>query len=192
MCQMFYPARLAVLYPYPDHGMPVWRVITAILVLVSISAGVFLWRRTRPYLLVGWLWYLGMLVPVIGLIQVGLQARADRHTYLPQIGLYVLLTWAAADLCAGWRHRRMVLGGSSTIILVALICCAHTQASYWRNSETLWTHTLACTSDNYMGHYELGNALLQKGSVDEAIAHFQKALQIKPDYAEVCYNLGSV
>ena len=191
MWQMIYPAGLAVLYPYPAHGLPVWEIITAILVLASVTAGVFIWRRTRPYLLVGWLWYLIMLVPVIGIVQVGLQARADRHTYLPQIGLYVLLTWGAADLCAGWRHRRVVLGGCSTIILVALIFCARTQASYWRDSESLWTHTLACTPDNYMGHYDLGNALLQKGNVDDAIAHFQRALQIKADSAEVCYDLGN-
>ncbi len=107
LCQMFYPVGLAALYPYPAHGLPVWEIITAILVLASISAGVFFWRRKHPYFVVGWLWYLGMLVPVIGLIQVGLQAQADRHTYLPQIGLYLVLTWAAADcapagVTAGW------------------------------------------------------------------------------------------
>jgi len=128
---------------------------------------------------------------MIGLIQVGTQARADRYTYLPQIGLYVLLTWAAADLCAGWRHRRGVLGGGAMIILVALLFCARAQTAYWRNSELLWTHTLACTSDNSVAHNDLGNALLQKGSVDEAIVHYQKALQIDPDYVDACYNLGN-
>jgi tetratricopeptide (TPR) repeat protein len=189
--QMFYPAGLAVFYPYPVHSLPIWRIIAAVSVLVSISAGVFFWRRTRPYLLVGWLWYLGMLVPVIRIVQVGAQARADRYTYLPQIGLYLLLTWAVAELCAGWRHRRVVLGGCATVILVALILCARAQTAYWRNSESLWTHTLACTSDNFVGHYGLGCALLKKGSVDEAIAHFQKALQIKPDYAGAHYDLGN-
>jgi Flp pilus assembly protein TadD len=132
-----------------------------------------------------------MLVPVIGLIQSGLRAHADRYTYLPQIGLYVLLTWAAAELCAGWRHRRGVLGGGSMIILMALIFCARAQTAYWRNSELLWTHTLACTSDNCVAHNDLGNALLQKGSVEEAIAHYQTALQIKPDYAVAHNNLGN-
>jgi tetratricopeptide (TPR) repeat protein len=190
ICQMFYPARLATLYSYPTQGVPVWKIIMAVLVLASISAGVFFWRRTRPYLLVGWLWYLGMLVPVIGVVQVGAQARADRYTYLPQIGLYMLLTWAAADLCAGWRHRRMVLGGLSTVILAALMFCAHTQVSYWRNSETLWTHTLACTSDNFIGQNNLGNALLRRGRMDEAIAHYRKALQIKSDYGDANFDLG--
>src|SRR5208283_2012110 len=91
----------------------------------------------------------------------------------------------------GWRHRRLVLGGCSTVILVALIFCARAQTAYWRNSESLWTHTLVCTSDNFIGQNGLGNALLKKGSVDEAIAHFQKALQIKPDYVEAHNNLGN-
>jgi tetratricopeptide (TPR) repeat protein len=125
-------------------------------------------------------------------VRVGQFVRADRYTYLSQIGLYLLLTWAAADLCAGWRHRRVVLGGCATIILVALIFCARVQTSYWRNSESLWTHTLACTSDNAIAHNNLGNTLLQKGNVDEAITHYQMALQIRPHYAEAHYNLGNI
>jgi tetratricopeptide (TPR) repeat protein len=190
MWQMIYPARLAVLYPYPVHGLPVWEIITAILVLVAISAGVFIWRRTRPYLLVGWLWYLGILVPVIGLIQVGLQARADRHTYLPQIGLYVLLTWAVADLCAGWRHRRVVLGGLATVILVALILCARTQTSYWRNSETLFRHALAVTENNSLACNNLGVALAARGRLDEAIQSFRQAIQINSNRPETFFHLG--
>ena len=140
----------------------------------------------------GWLWYLGMLIPVIGLVQVGGQAHADRYTYLPQIGLYLALIWAVGSLGAGWRHRRVVLGGLSTVILVALIFCARAQTSYWRNSEVLWTHTLACTSDNYIAHYNLGDALVKMGRRDEAIAQYQKTLQITPNYAEAHDNLGSV
>jgi tetratricopeptide (TPR) repeat protein len=161
----------------------------SLVVLAGISTGVLVLRR-RPYLLTGWLWYLIMLVPVIGIVWVGTQSRADRYTYLPQIGLYLMLTWAAADLGASWRHRRLVLGSSATIILVALIYCAHQQTSYWRNSETLWTHTLACTTDNIIGHNNLGNELTRQGELDEAIAHYQTALQIKPDYAEAHYNLA--
>jgi len=187
--QMFWPVGLEVLYPFTAKGVEGSGVVLSVVVLAVISTGVLVLRR-RPYLLTGWLWYLIMLVPVIGIVQVGAQARADRYTYLPQIGLYLLLTWGAADLCAGWRHRRVVLGGCSTVILVALIFCARTQASYWRNSESLLTHTLACTSDNSIGHYNLGNALFQKGDVDEAITQYQKALQINPDYMEAHYNLG--
>ena len=122
---------------------------------------------------------------------VRIRAHADRYTYLPQIGLYLMLTWGAAELCAGWRYRRVVLGGGATVILVALIFCARAQTAYWRNNELLWTHTLACTSGNAVAHNNLGNVLFQKGKVDEAITHFQKALQINPDYAEACYNLGN-
>src|SRR5208283_1401645 len=108
-----------------------------------------------------------------------------------QIGLYLMLTWAVADWCAGWRYRRLVLGGGATIILAALIFSARVQASYWRDSESVWTHTLACTTDNYMGHDDLGNALRQKGQLDEAIAQYQKAVQIKPDNARAHNNLGN-
>jgi tetratricopeptide (TPR) repeat protein len=190
--QMFCPAGLAVLYPYPQNSLPGWKIALAVVLLAAISAGVFLRRQRQPYLLMGWLWYLGMLIPVIGLVQVGGQAHADRYTYLPQIGLYLALIWAVGSLGAGWRHRRVVLGGLSTVILVALIFCARTQTSYWRNSEVLWTHTLACTSDNYIAHYNLGDALVKMGRRDEAIAQYQKTLQITPNYAEAHDNLGSV
>ena len=188
--QMFWPLGLAVLYPFTAGGVGVSEVVLSLVLLAGISTGVFILRRRRPYFLTGWLWYLIMLAPVIGIVQVGAQARADRYTYLPQIGLYLLLTWAAADLCAGWRHRRVVLGGGSTIILMALIFCARAQTVYWRNSESLWTHTLACTSDNFIGHNNLGTALLKTGNADEAMVHYQMALEINPDYAEAHYNLG--
>jgi len=189
--QMIHPSGLACLYPNPTNYLPLWQVAGALGLLLAISGAVFALRKTRPYLVIGWLWYVGMMIPVIGIVQISYYAHADRYTYLPQIGLYLLLTWAVADLCAGWRHRRVMLGGFSTIILVALIFCARTQAAYWRNSETLWNHTLASTSDNAVAHYNLGNVLLQKGRVNEAITQYQKALQIKPDKEEACNNLGN-
>jgi protein O-mannosyl-transferase len=188
--QMLYPARLAVLYPHPGNSLPLWHIMLAFVLLSGLSAVAVAGWRARPWLLVGWLWYLGMLVPVIGLVQQGLRAHADRYTYLPQIGLSLALTWAAADLSAGWRCRRVALGGLAVVILAALVFCARVQVSYWRNSESLWTHTLACTTDNAVAHDNLGHALLEKGKVDEAIGHFQQALQIKPDFANACNNLG--
>jgi len=187
--QMFWPSGLAVLYPFSPKDVGAVRVMLSLVLLVGISLGVLVLRRRR-YLLTGWLWYLVMLVPAIGIVWVGTQARADRYTYLPQIGVSLMLTWAAADLGVGWRRRRLVLGGSAALILVALVLCAYRQASYWRNSETLWTHTLACTSDNIIAHNNLGNELTRKGELDEAIAHYQTALQINPDYAEAHYNLA--
>ena len=189
--QMIHPSGLVCLYPNPVNYLPLWQVAGAVGLLLAISGTAWAFRRTHPCLIVGWLWYVGMMIPVIGIVQISYYAHADRYTYLPQIGLYLLLTWAAADLCAGWRHRRLVLGGCSTVILVALIFCAHTQVSYWRNSESLWTHVLACTSDNYTAHNNLGDALFQKGNVDEAITQYQTALQIKPDYAGAHNNLGN-
>jgi len=191
MDQMFWPSGLAVLYPVTAGDVRIAGVALSLAVLAGISTGVIILHRRLPYLLTGWLWYLIMLVPVIGILQVGLQARADRYTYLPQIGLYLLLTWAAADLCAGWRHRRVLLAGGAATILVALIFCARAQTAYWKNSESLWTHTLARTSNNYIAHYSLGKALFEQGNVDEAIAQYQKALQIKPDYADVHETLGN-
>ncbi len=189
--QMIYPSSLACLYPNPTNYLPLWQVAGALGLLLAISGTIWRFHKQHPWLIVGWLWYLGTMIPVIGIVQISYYAHADRYTYLPQIGLYLLLTWAAADLCAGWQHRRAVLGSLSTAILVALICCAHTQVSYWRNSELLWTHTLACTSDNFVGHTILGTAFLQQGKINEAISHFQKALQINPDYADAHYNLGN-
>jgi protein O-mannosyl-transferase len=154
--QMFYPVGLAVLYPYPNDGWPTGKIILALLLLVAISAGAFCWRQKRPYFLMGWLWYLGMLVPVIGLVlQVGAQARADRYTYLPQIGLYILVTWTVVALTASWRSRRWVLGGGAVVVLAVLIICARAQTAYWRDSESLWAHTLACTSGNSLADNNL-------------------------------------
>ena len=188
--QMICPVGLAVCYPYPENGLPLWKMIAAFILLLIISAVAVAVRRKQPWFIFGWLWYLGMLVPAIGLIQSGLRAQADRYTYLPQIGLYLLLTWAAADLCAGWRHRRQILGIAAFSVMAALMVCAWKQTSYWRNSESLWTHTLACTTGNFIAHNNLGNVLLQKGKADEAINQYQKALQIKPDSAKIHSNFG--
>jgi tetratricopeptide (TPR) repeat protein len=190
--QMFRPSGLAVLYPLSAGEVSVSKVVLSLVLLAGITAGALIQRRRCPYLLTGWLWYLIMLVPVIGIVQAGDQAHADRYTYLPQIGLYLLLTWLAADLCAGWRHRRWMLGGLSTVILAALIFCARAQTAYWRNSESLWTHALDCTSGNYVAHNNLGNILCQKGQMDEAINHFLQALEIKPAFAGAHNNLGNV
>ena len=177
-------------YPYPANGLVLWQVVAALVLLlaVSVSAAV-LWRK-RPWILVGWLWYLIMLVPVIGLIQSGLRARADRYTYLPQIGLYILVTWLVVERCSGWRHRRLILGGGAVIIVWVLTWCARVQTAYWQNNELLWTHTLACTSDNVVAHNNLGTALIENGNLNDAITHFQKALRINPDDAEAHNNLG--
>jgi tetratricopeptide (TPR) repeat protein len=189
--QMVWPEGLAVFYPQPDKGYPFWTTSLSLLVPALITGGVLAFQQKRRWLLTGWLWYLGMLTPMIGFVQAGSFAHADRMTYLPQIGLYLLLTWTAASLCSGRPYRRVALGGSAAIILVALIFCARSQTGYWRDSETLWNHTLACTTGNHVADNNLGNAILKEGRVDEAIRCFQRAVQIKPGYAEAHNNLGN-
>lgn len=187
--QMVYPVGLAVLYPLVKTGIPL--VIFSMVLLVAISVVVFVWRREFPYLLTGWFWYLGMMVPVIGVVQVGLQARADRYTYLPQIGLILLLTWAFVDMSARWRHGRLLCGAAATAIMAILIVCAWIQTSYWQNSQLLWTHALACTSQNSIAHNNLGNTFQGQGKIVEAIEQYHQVLRIKPDDAQAHYNLGT-
>jgi tetratricopeptide (TPR) repeat protein len=189
--QMLWPVKLAVFYPHPDNRLPFWQVILAMALIIAITAAVIASRQKRPYLITGWFWYLGMLVPVIGLVQVGEQARADRYTYLPQIGLYLALAWTIADLSVSWRRRREILGVATATLITALTWRALIQASYWKKSETLWTHTLAVTTDNGVAYNNLGFIFLQRGELDEAISHFQTALNIRANNPQTHYNLGS-
>ena len=187
LVQMVWPAGLAVFYPYPQNGLPPWEVALAGTLLAGLSVAAWGQRRTRPWLLIGWVWYLVMLLPVVGLIQVGQQAHADRYTYLPQIGIYVALTWLAAQ----WRISRAAAGGLMAGVLAALAICAWQQAAYWKDNETLWTRALACTTRNEVAQYGLGSAFLHKERLDDAIAHFQMALAINPNYPNAKNDLGT-
>jgi len=189
--KMIYPARLAVLYPMSKDGWSAWQVIAALLLLTGLSAVAWLLRRKQPYLVVGWLWYLGMLVPVIGILQVGLQAYADRYSYLPQIGLYLAVSWALADWAGEKRWRRVVLGGLAGLVLNFLLVTAYRQTIHWRDNESLWTHTLGCTQDNAVAHINLGKALLLQGRTEEAASQFREVLRINPDDAGAHCNLGN-
>src|SRR6266550_4789657 len=135
--QMFWPTRLAVFYPHPEDRLAIWQVALALGLLIAITVLAFIYRKTRPYLLVGWLWYVIMLLPVIGIVQVGLQGHADRYSYLPHIGLYVVLTWLIADVFSLVRYRRAVLAAVGIGIVIVLSACAWKQTTYWRNSDTL-------------------------------------------------------
>lgn len=188
--QMVYPAGLAAFYPFP-HSVSIWEKLTALVLLAVISVLGWEERRKRPWLLVGWLWYLVMLLPVAGIIQVGDQSHADRYTYLPQIGIYVAITWLATELGALWRVDRVAMGGLMGVITAALMLCAWKQAGYWKNSETLWRHALACTTDNTIAYVNLGHELYEEGRLDETMALYQKALQIEPDNAELHNNFAN-
>jgi protein O-mannosyl-transferase len=188
-----WPTRLAVFYPYPTNTLAIWEVILAIGFLLAITAAAIVFRRQRRYLLTGWLWYLVMLVPVIGLVQVGEQGHADRYTYLPNIGLFVVLVWFAADLAIVRRSRSRlaVTIAVAVLIVLALAWAAFIQTSFWRNSETLWTHALAVTSDNDVAHNNLGYLCANRGELDKAISHFESAARIRSDKRDAHYDLGS-
>ena len=206
--QTIWPANLGIFYPFPQNGLPIWQPIVAAVFLLAITLTVFALRKSRPYLFVGWLWYVIMLGPVIGIIQVNLQAHADRYTYLPQIGLSLMIAWSVADflktsdvehrtqnaecrsLNSMFDVRRSMFGVCFLAIVVALTVTARAQVSYWRDSETLWTHTIAVTKDNYFAHASLADLLMRRGRVNEAIEHSEEALRIRPNDADAQNNLG--
>jgi protein O-mannosyl-transferase len=191
--QMFYPAGLALSYPYPNSwlDMPMWKVAGALLLLVAICCCVFILRRRSPYLLVGWMWYMVMLLPVIGLIKVGSQSMADRYTYLPQIGLYIAIAWVVRQVTLSWAHRGLACGISSGLVLTTLMGCAWRQTTFWRDSETLWTRTLECTSQNWLAHGGFADALTRMGQFSKAIYHYEQALKINPALPKAYYNIGN-
>jgi protein O-mannosyl-transferase len=188
--QMFWPAGLTVFYPHPENRLAVWEVTLALIVLVVITAAAFVLRKKAPYFVTGWLWYLGMLVPVIGLVQVGWQGHADRYTYLPHIGLYITVTWAISDLTRSWRFRWITWTAATVLIVGALSWRSWLQASYWRDSETLFTHALAVTSNNDVALNNLGIIFLDKGQLDEAISKLQAAIDLRPENAPAHDNLA--
>ena len=184
-----WPHDLALFYPYP-RAISAGAVLLGVTLLAVVSVLCLVeWKRS-PYLITGWLWFLGMLVPVIGFVQVGEQARADRYTYLPQIGLGVLVTWGIWELLGKWRPGRPILAVTALVTIVGLTFVSYVQASYWQNSETVWRHSLAVTSNNHIAENNLGNDLMKKGRLDEAIVHLRDALGILKDYPEAHNNLG--
>lgn len=190
IAKMIWPYNLAVYYPYPGT-IPIWQASGAGLLLICLSVVVIRAAKNRPYLPVGWFWYLGTLVPVIGLIQVGSQAMADRYTYLSLIGLFIMIAWGVPSLMEGWRHRQTVLAISTTVLLLGFIMCTWLQVRHWENSVTLFQHTVNVTTRNHFAHNNLGVALTRRGRLDEAISHYSEALRIKPNAAEVHNNLAN-
>lgn len=188
--KMFWPVNLGILYPHPQQNLPIWQALSAGILLLCITALVFLFSRSRRYLLVGWLWYLGTLVPVIGLVQVGLQAMADRYTYVPHIGLFLIVAWAAPDLLQKVKYKNIILATGSAAVLVTLSLLTWLQLSYWKDSITLFKHTVAVTRDNDILHYNLGILFLEEGKTDEAIKHWTEAVKIKPDQPTIHKNLA--
>lgn len=189
LLKMLWPDRLAVLYPLPDHW-PLWQVAASSLVVIAFSVVALMQARKRPYVLFGWLWYLGTLVPTIGLIPVGWQSIADRYTYVPLIGIFVALTWGVADCLPAWARRQTVAGVAVAVILAA--CGARTwqQTLYWKNTQTLFANAVAATKDNAIAHYNWGWALLAQGDAPGAEEQFRAAIRINPRSDNAQNNLG--
>ena len=184
------PYHLAPFYPHPGNSLPMWQVAGSLLLLVCISVLLVRQAKKFPYLFVGWLWYLVTLLPVIGLVQVGEQALADRYTYVPLIGLFIMIAWGISQLASNWPYRRIAFVLAATVMLPALVVCTSKQLSHWSNTVTLFEHTVRVTADNYFAHTQLGVAFAACGELDTAISHYSKALQIRPDYAMAHNNLG--
>jgi tetratricopeptide (TPR) repeat protein len=187
--KMFWPANISVLYPYPNFW-PVSQLLFAAALILGVSVLAFGLRRQRPYLLVGWLWYLGTLVPVIGLIPLGVQFMSNRYTYIPMIGIVLLTVWAVNDLSKQWR-RRMVLVAAGVVLMMG-VCISRTRGEivYWKNGATLWGRAVAVTKDNFMAHYCLGTVLL-KTDLDKAVSELKASVAIYPDYFDSELVLGS-
>ncbi len=187
--KIFWPTDLAVFYPHPGYW-PLAKVLLAGVFFCGISVFLFMKRRRHPYLLIGWLWFVGTLVPVIGLVQVGGQAMADRFTYIPSLGILILTIWGACDLAETWRFQKITLAVACSVTIVLSLALTRHQLGYWKDSEILFRHTIKVTNNNYIAYNNVGDALLNQGRVDEAMSQFQEAIRINPNDAEAHYNLG--
>jgi tetratricopeptide (TPR) repeat protein len=208
--KMLWPANLAVYYPHPGLW-PLWQILGAVLILITVTLAVT-WRAKRlPYLAVGWLWYAGTLVPVIGIMQVGMQAMADRYTYIPLIGLFIIVAWGIPEVLKKWHHQKQVLFALSTLSLLCLLIVTRTQVGYWENSITLFDRTLIATEHNLIAYtrrgavhvglnykqmieeayYNRGIAHGVLGNYKQAISDFDRAIEINPNYAKAYNNRGN-
>jgi tetratricopeptide (TPR) repeat protein len=190
MRKMIWPHDLAAFYPHPGDSLTWWQIAGAGLLLICITLLVVRGARRHPYVGTGWFWYLGTLLPVIGLIQVGAQAMADRYTYVSVIGLCVVVAWSLGDLARTWRYGRIASGVVAGTALFVLTICTWKQVPHWRNTVTLFDHALAVTANNYVAHNNLANALVSQNKLQDAIAHYARAIEIRPAYADAYSNMG--
>jgi Flp pilus assembly protein TadD len=188
--KMLWPTQLAAFYPYPHAPWPWWMTAGSVAMVAAITAGVLLVIRRHPYLSVGWLWYVGTLVPVIGLVQVGSARMADRYTYVPLIGLFIALAWAVPELLARWPPRRVALPIAASVVIAVCAVLASLQVRHWQDTVALWTRSVEVTPDDVFLRGYLGNALAQAGRFQEALVHHSEALRLRPGVAETHNNLG--
>jgi Flp pilus assembly protein TadD len=188
--KMFWPADLAVFYPHPGTW-PVWQVWVSILLFAGIT--MYVWKlRHHPYLRVGWLWYSVTLIPVIGIVQVGSQSIADRYTYIPLTGLFIMIAWGIPNISRQWRYKRPILFLSTGLVLLSLMICTWLQVRHWENGTSLFQHAVNVTEGNGTTINNLGNALARRGSIEEAILQYKEAITLQPNNAQAYNNMGKV
>ena len=188
--KMIWPVDLAVIYPFSKYPPGSARIVAAAAILLLISVVVVWASRRLPYLATGWFWYLVTLLPVSGLIQIGQHSVADRYTYIPLIGIFIMLVWGGAHFTEGWKQRRAALITGAAVLLAAMITLTSLQLRYWKNDLTLFSHAIEVTKDNWVARNNLGLVYLEAGKVDEAIVHLTEAVKAKPSFALAHFNLG--
>ena len=188
--KMVWPYNLAVYYPYPK-AVPMWAILGAGLLLICVTFLTLRWIKAKPYFAVGWLWYIGTLIPAIGLVQVGLwPSTADRFAYVPFIGLFIIIAWGVPDFMGRWRYKKMAIASIAIALILNFTAATHLQNRYWANTITLFKHALDVTKDNDVAHQKLGEALASQGKTVEAVRHYSEALIINPNLAAAHINLG--
>ena len=188
--QMLWPVRLAAFYPFREEAISWWLAGMAGIALVGISGVVVRAARRHPYAPTGWFWYVGALVPVIGLVHFGNHSTADRYSYVPLVGLFVVIAWAIPEALARWSRARLVLPAAAVIVVAAYAVVARAHVGTWRDSRTLWQHALSVTTDNYFAHGALGAVLVNDGHVDDGIAHLNASMRLRQGLAAVENDLG--
>ncbi len=189
--KLFWPRNLAVLYPFPSAGLALYKPIAACVILILVTIVVIRIASRKPYLLTGWLWYVITLIPVIGIIHVGFQAYADRYTYLPYTGLFIIIAWAATDMFGRIKHPKGILSGLAVVLFAAMIMTTRCQVEHWKDSKTLFQNTLNVTRNNYIVYHNMGIEFAAEGKSDQAMEHYRKALQANPTYVKSLNNLGN-
>lgn len=190
IAKMIWPLHLTAFYPHPLF-LPTWQVVGAALLLISIFGVCALTARRRPYLSVGWLMYFGMLFPVIGIVQVGDQAMADRYTYVPLIGIFIILAWGMPDFLARWRYKKKVFVWGAALLFPVLLSVTWLQVQHWSDNNRFYEHMIKVTSNNYLAHYNLGVILAEHGERNAAIRHYNQTLHLKPGHVGALNNLGN-
>lgn len=190
--KMVWPVGLSVRYPHPGASLPVWKAVAAACVLLAVTAMAIRWLRSRPYVAVGWFWYLGTLVPVIGLVQTGDQAMADRYSYLPLAGVFVAIAWGLRDTSVAWPRGRRAIGWLAAAAAVTLTAAAWNQTRYWRDSVTLYEHSLSVVENDSLLHYNMANEMREQGRLNDAVRHYQDAIRFDSGYVAAYTNLGPI